>query len=98
MEFHLEKPKCTFEVPDKPTVRQQLGYFSASATIDGDKFLENAWTAAKSMIIAPSWKCEVMPLDADLDKVTDPRATEVILWAGMKVREYMNGLDQLPKN
>lgn len=99
MEFTKEKPDCKFSVPDKPTVRQMLEYFSASAGVEQNKFLERAWEGAKTLIIRGSWKCEVLPeVDADLDTLTNPSAADVILWAGMRVREYMDELDRLPKN
>lgn len=99
MEFTNEKPKCNFALPDKPTVRQMLEYFSASAGVEQSKFLERNWEGAKALIIPASWKCEVMPeLDADLGNLTDPTAADVIIWAGMQVREYMNDLERIPKN
>lgn len=99
MEFTKEKPECKFALPDNPTVRQQLTYFSLSATADNEKFLEQSWQGAKAVILPASWKCKVIPdLDVDLDTLTDPQATEVILWVGMEVRKFMNELERLPKN
>ena len=99
MEFTKEKPDCTFALPDKITVRQQLAYFSASSSVDQAQFLERSWEGAKAIIIPQSWKCAIMPdINADLDDLTDPAVADVILWAGMRVREHMNGLEALPKN
>lgn len=98
MEFRNEKPECEFAVPDKVTVRQQLAYISASSTADPERFLEKSWEAAKQIIVPQSWKCPVMELGTDIDSATDPQVTDVILWAGMKVREHMNGLEAVPKN
>ena len=99
MEFTKEKPDCTFALPDKITVRQQLAYFSASSSVDQAQFLERSWEGAKAIIIPQSWKCAIMPdMNANLDDLTDPAVADVILWAGMRVREHMNGLEALPKN
>lgn len=99
MEFRNEKPKCVFAVPEKITVRQQLAYYSAAGTVDKNMILENSWSAAKQIIVPQSWKCEVMPdINASLEELTSPLATEVILWAGAKVREYLSDFENLPKN
>ena len=98
MEFKREKPDCEFVLPDKVTVRQQLAYYSAASTIEPEKFLERSWEAAKQIIVPLSWKCEVTKMDANLDEITDPQAAEIILWAGLKVRDYINGLESIPKN
>lgn len=99
MEFHNEKPKCTFAVPDKITVRQQLAYYSAAASVEKSLFLEHSWEAAKQLIIPQSWKCEIMPeLNASLDDLTSPQVADVILWAGMKIREHLSEYESVPKN
>ena len=72
MEFTKEKPDCTFALPDKITVRQQLAYFSASSSVDQAQFLERSWEGAKAIIIPQSWKCAIMPdMNADLDDLID---------------------------
>jgi hypothetical protein len=98
MEFQREKPDCKFEVPEKITVRMQLAYYSAASSIEQDKLLERSWEAAKQIIIPASWRCELVKLDSDLDELTDPQATDIILWAGMRVRDCMNELERIPKN
>ena len=99
MEFKKEEPECTFAVPEKVTVRQQLAYISASSSVDQSQFLEKTWEAAKAIIIPQSWRCPIMPeLGADLDTLTDPKIADLILWVGMQVREHMNSLESVPKN
>lgn len=99
MEFVRENPECKFAVPDKVTVRQQLAYYSAASSVDQSMFLERSWEGAKTIIIPQSWKCDVMPdLNASLDDMTDPQATEIILWAGIRVRDHINGLEVIAKN
>lgn len=99
MEFTRVEPDCTFALPDKITVRQQLAYISASSSVDQSQFLEKTWEGAKAMIIPQSWRCEIMPdMGADLDTLTDPKIADVILWVGMQVREHINSLESVPKN
>ena len=98
MEFQRENPKCRFAIPDRPTVRQQMEYFGlASRSNEKDMFIRY-WNGARALIIPPSWECEIVALDADLDSITDPRATEVMLWAGTQVMIYFSKLEELQKN
>lgn len=96
MIYEREDGKCSLEVPDRPTVRQQLNYFSTIGGTEGN-YLLRWWVGAQSLIT--DWKCEALPdHKTDLDKITDPTQTDVIIWAGLKVREHMNALEDLSKN
>lgn len=92
MEFN--KPDYKFTVPDRPTVRQQLEYFSAGA---GLPMALRHWEGAKTLI--QSWECEKLPdHKVDLDTISDPAATTIIIAAGADVVRFMNSLDEVPKN
>lgn len=90
-------PEVSFDLPDTITVRQQLAYFGAAASIPGTKemFLRY-WDGAKQLI--RNWKCDLFPLDGDLDNVSDPLVTQAVVWASMEVKRRMDSLDELPKN
>ena len=94
-EFTNKKLGVSFRVPDKPTVRQQLAYFSEAGMASGRKMFERLWLGALTLI--EDWKCDFFQSGAELDDVTDPRATEAILWASMRVQAHMNALDDVPK-
>jgi len=97
MEFKHENPTARFVVPDRPTVRQQLEYYSMAAGATESEFIVRLWRAAQALIT--EWECEKLPLfKADLDSVSAPSQTTVIIWAAMAVRNFMNGLEDLPKN
>ena len=97
MKFEREDKKCTFEIPDRPTVRQQLQYFSAAAGAAGNDMLVRLWYAAVPLMTA--WECEAMPdKDINLDEVSNPSQTDVIIWAGLQARTFMNSLEDIPKN
>jgi hypothetical protein len=92
MEIKSEKYK--FTLPDRPTVRQQLEYYSASA---GSASLVRYWNGAKTLI--QSWECESFPdFTVDIESVTDPSITAVIIEAGLDVMRYINALEDVPKN
>jgi hypothetical protein len=99
MEFIREDKKARIVVPDHPTVRQQLAYFSTAAVgfVTGIDFV-SFWRGACE--IRQDWDCELIPdMDKlDMDKVTDPKITDIVAWAGSKVREHMRSLEELPKN
>lgn len=98
MEFKNDKLGVTFFVPDKITVRQQLAYVSSEVFARGKDFLERYWLGAVGVMY--DWQCSLIPdpETLDLDKTTDPRIAEIITWAGMEVRKFMNSLDEVPKN
>jgi hypothetical protein len=37
-------------------------------------------------------------LSVDLDTITSPKAADAIIWAALEVRNYMQRLDDVPKN
>jgi hypothetical protein len=97
MEFKRENPAARFTVPDRPTVRQQLEYYSMASGTTQASALLRLWEGAQALI--QEWECEAMPLyKADLDEVTDPAMTDLIVWASLAVQRHMNSLDNLPKN
>lgn len=92
MEFKRED--CTFTVPDRPTVREQLAYYSAAA---GSNTLLRYWIGAQALI--GSWKSTILPdYKADVNTLSDPSQTTLIIWAGLEVMKFMNALDDIPKN
>lgn len=92
MEYKTDTYK--FTVPDRPTVRQQLEYFSAAA---GSASLIRYWGGAKSII--QTWECELLPdYTVDLESITDPKVTAVIIEVGLDVMKYINALEDVPKN
>jgi hypothetical protein len=92
----FEKDGIKFSIPDRPTVRQQLAYISATTGIDSERHLERLWNGAKTLI--ESWECELFKTDVNLDNVSNPKIAELILWASIQVRSYINGLEEIPKN
>ncbi len=97
MDFERDKPQCKFSIPDRPTVRQQLEYFSKTIAFSDEDLLLRYWRGAVALI--QDWSCEIMPdYKADLDTLDNPEQTQVIIWAGVQVRDHMNELENLPKN
>lgn len=97
MKFEREQPKCSFTVPDRPTVRQQLEYLSLAGGAAGRKMLERYWEGAVALI--QTWDCEIFPdWRVALDDVDNPDIVDVLVWAGLKVRNHINSLDNVPKN
>jgi len=92
----FERENCTFTVPDRPTVRQQLAWFSAASGKDPEDTMARYWEGAKQLI--ESWDCEILNLDDDIDQLTNPSQTTVIIWAGLQVMAHMNKLEDIPKN
>jgi len=96
MVFEHVKPSARFTVPDRITVRQQLQYFSEASIGDAPVFLR-LWQGAVPLI--EEWTCEVMPdKDVDLNSITDPNVTLVLVWAGLEVKKRIEGMNDLPKN
>jgi len=92
-----EKPDCEFKVPARPTVRQQMQYYSVAAGASGNRMLERFWAGAK--VLLSDWTCTEMPdVNVDLDNISDPKQTDIIIWAAMEVKQHMNDLEDVPKN
>ena len=95
MEFSNDKVK--FTVPDRPTVRQQMHWFGAVSGGDKSEIYTRYWDAAKTLI--DKWECAELPdYKADMDSLTNPTQTHIMIWAGLQVLEFMNKLEDIPKN
>jgi hypothetical protein len=96
MKFANEELKTTFEVPDRPTVRQQLAYYAARSDYDTNR-LESGWYGARALM--QNWQSEIMPdMMTDLESLTNPSQTRLILWAGVEVFKFFMALEDMPKN
>jgi hypothetical protein len=95
MEFEHPEYKTTFELPDKPTVRQMLEY-EAEIERPGVAMYERLWPAAKKLI--QNWKSEATQLDVDIDGEYTPEAVAVIKWASLAVFSWNLQLKEVPKN
>lgn len=97
MEFSNEVLKTSFTLPDKVTVRKQMQYLSVAGRSRDKEYVERLWLAARELI--ENWKSEYLPdLQASLDEVTDGNVTNVLVWASFEVKQYIEKLDEIPKN
>lgn len=98
MKYENEKMGCSFELPDKLTVRQQLAFWQRFADAGEDESTAaRNWLAGKALII--DWKCEALPdIEASLDEMTSPRQASVVAWAGRTITAHVVGLDELAPN
>lgn len=95
MEF--KRDDCTFTIPDRPTVRQQLAWFGAAGGRDPSDVYDRYWEGAKQLI--QTWQCDALPdYKVSLDEISNPSQASVILWAGVAVWRFMNELEDIPKN
>src|SRR5512139_738981 len=93
--FKRTGPEARFALPARPTVRQQLIYFSRYADTRSDPLYLRLWHSAQTLIA--EWECEALPdPSVDLDQVASPDATTAIMWAGNIVMTYMSDLESLP--
>lgn len=96
-EFTRKNPDCKFSASRRPTVRQQMEYFSATAGASGSQLITRYWLGARMLI--KDWECEAVPsVDVDLDEISNPEQTEILIWAAMKVKTLMDTLENIPKN
>jgi hypothetical protein len=94
--FEHKERGVRFEVVDEPTVEQQLIWVSKMVDARSNNLFLGYWEAAKPLI--ESWECAgFKDFNQALSELTDPGITEVIIWAGNKVMEYMNGLETVSK-
>jgi hypothetical protein len=94
-EFENDLLKCKFKVPDHPTVRQQLAWYSELGFTQPSR--EQYWNAAKAILY--DWECEALPdPQVNLDSIENPNQTLIIMWTGSQVLVYMDALNNLPKN
>ena len=96
MEFTRTNPSARFTVPDKVSVRQQLEYFS-EARVPNRPVFERLWLGAVPLIA--EWQCDIFPdHQTNLDDVSNPDVTNLLIWAGVKVKEHIDSLENIPKN
>jgi hypothetical protein len=97
-EYKNEKLETSFALPEVITVRMQMAYFSQIARSSGDELFFRLWRGATALV--RDWQSKIIPdpEKLDLDSETNPQATELIIWAGLRVQERMNSLEQIPKN
>ncbi len=95
--FDRAEPDAHFALPARPTVKQQLEYFSRYADTRSDPMYLRLWSSAQVLI--SEWQCALLPdlKKADLSKITDPAVTTIVMWAGNAVLQYMGDLESLPK-
>jgi len=98
MDFKNDELGCSFSVSDRPTVRQQLAYVGGVMRSQADdEHILNNWKRALPLITG--WKCDAMPdTEIDLETVTDPKITHIVLWAGTQVYVHMSDLERVPPN
>jgi hypothetical protein len=97
MQKNNENLGYSYTVPDRPTNRQQLAYFSNSLLARGADTLERYWLAAAALI--QDWQCEVLPdIHTDLNSISSPKATLIMIEVGLDIKRYMDALEEIPKN
>ena len=79
----------TFQLPNRPTVRQMLEYEGAVGLSAGSDMYLRFWRAAPRVIVPDSWKCKLVELDTDLDDIHDPQAAEVIKYVALVLVSHM---------
>lgn len=88
--------ECSFTVPDRINVKQQLEFYSTIGGMIGPEYWLNMWQGAKLFI--QDWHCPLMPdVDTDLESIEDPEIAGVLIWASAQVNQHINGLKSLPK-
>lgn len=87
-----------FTVPDRPTVRQQLAYRAAIASMRFDDVYEAHWQGVVGLV--QEWESDVIadPAAFSMDTSDDPAAADLVFWACNVVAGHMNRLETLPKN
>jgi hypothetical protein len=99
MERHNSDLGVKFSLPDRPSVRQQLRYWSTVMTSGSDRagMYERYWSGARELI--SDWSCEHIPdIAVELDDIDDTKAAQAIMWAGLEVFRVVSGLEEVPKN
>ena len=97
MEYTNEKLGCSFGVPDRPTVRQQLAYWSNIRAFEEDApTIIRLWLGVAGIV--QDWACEALPdPKTSLDDIDNPTQTLVVQWAALQVFSHFNKLADLPK-
>lgn len=98
MKYENEKLGCSFELPDKLTVRQQLAFWQRYADVGEDESTSvRNWEAGKPLI--GEWQCEALPdITISLDEMTGTHQARVVTWAGSQVTRFVLSLDELAPN
>ena len=86
-----------FTIPDRPTVGQQLAYYSLYRKPFTEGWIEAQWKAL--VAILTDWKVPNLPdPHVDLETVEDPEVAQIIIWVVTNAMEHMAGLDNIPKD
>ncbi len=94
--FDRAEPDAHFALPARPTVKQQLEYFSRYADTRSDPRYLRLWYSAQVLIV--EWQCTLLPdFKIDLNQITDADITTLIMWVGNITLQYINDLEKLPK-
>ena len=98
-EYQNEKLETSFSISDKLTVRQQLAWRSRltmEQASEPDYFIR-FWLATRSLL--DNWQSPHIedPMTFDIDKSTDPKASNVIFWAVDEISFHLNSLESLEK-
>lgn len=98
MKYENEKLGCSFVVPDRPTVRQQLAYWSAMRAGEVDEpQTVLSWGAAVPLL--EDWTCAAIPdPQTSLDEMSNPSQALIVVWVGNTVFAHFQGLADVPKN
>lgn len=95
--FANEKLGCSFDVPDRPTVRQQLAWFGEVQEAQGKETFARYWEGAKTVM--ENWQCEALPdPQVSLDAMDNPSQARIVMWVGGVVMLHMAKLEDVPKN
>lgn len=97
MKFENTGLQTTFDVLDKPTVRQWLAYDGAVEMRMGLTTYERLWSGVQAIIKPEHWHSPIS-LDVDLDSAQDHIAVEIIKWAGLNLFSFMLNLRNIEKN
>jgi hypothetical protein len=97
MKYTNDQLGCSFDLPDRPTVRQQLVYWDAiRADSTEEPTLIRLWAGVAKL--ADNWDCAALPdPSVSLDDLDNPSQTQVVTWAGLKAFGHFNALEDLPK-
>lgn len=93
-----DKLGLSFAVPDSVTVKKQLQFKSAISASEKVDVYEQFWKGA--IVVMQDWQCALLPDPAalDLEKETNPRVADIVVWAGNQVAAHMFSLEDVPKN
>jgi hypothetical protein len=95
MEYTNEKLGCSFTLPDKVTVRQQLRYYAAVTTERDEPTQVQMWAGVG--VLAEDWKCEALPdPKTSMDDMTNPVQARIVAWAGLAVFRHVDSLEDVP--